>query len=109
MFEFLFKKREQETARDVELNKVYEELKKAYPSDNIPEIRKKYLPMHIQKYGYLTHPSPGARSLPATRSVSQSLTQAPPPRRPNSQGNPSAGSKSVVQTNSAGNTILYRY
>lgn len=28
MFEFLFKKREQETARDVELNKVYEELKK---------------------------------------------------------------------------------
>ena len=27
MFEFLFKKREQETARDVELNKVYEELK----------------------------------------------------------------------------------
>ena len=56
MFEFLFKKREQETARDVELNKVYEELKKAYPSDNIPEIRKKYLSMHIQKYGYLTYP-----------------------------------------------------
>lgn len=56
MFEFLFKKREQETARDVELNNVYEELKKAYPSDNIPEIRKKYLSMHIQKYGYLTYP-----------------------------------------------------
>lgn len=55
MLDFLFAKREQETAKDVELNKVYEELKKAYPFDNIPELRKKYLSMHIQKYGYLTY------------------------------------------------------
>jgi len=55
MLKFLFAKNEQETARDTELNKIYEQLKKAYPFDNIPEIRKKYLSMHIQKYGYLTY------------------------------------------------------
>lgn len=55
MLNLLFKKREQETAKDVELNRVYEELKKEYPFDNIPELRKKYLSMHIQKYGYLTY------------------------------------------------------
>ena len=55
MLDFLFAKREQEAAKDVELNKVYNELKKAYPFENIPEIRKKYLSMHIQKYGYLTY------------------------------------------------------
>lgn len=55
MLNLLFKKREQESAKDVELNKIYEELKKAYPSDKIPELRKKYLSMHIQKYGYLTY------------------------------------------------------
>ncbi len=55
MLDFLFAKREQEAAKDVELNKVYDELKKAYPFENIPEIRKKYLSMHIQKYGYLTY------------------------------------------------------
>lgn len=54
MLEFLFGKKEQETARDVNLNKIYDELKKAYPFDSIPELRKKYLSMHIQKYGYLT-------------------------------------------------------
>ena len=54
MLNFLFKKRECETAKDVELNRVYEELKKVYTFDSIPEIRKKYLSMHIQKYGYLT-------------------------------------------------------
>ncbi len=55
MLDFLFAKREQETAKDVELNRIYEKLKEAYPFDNIPEIRKKYLSMHIQKYGYLTY------------------------------------------------------
>ena len=55
MLDFLFAKREQEAAKDVELNRVYDELKKAYPFENIPEIRKKYLSMHIQKYGYLTY------------------------------------------------------
>lgn len=55
MLEFLFGKKEQETARDVNLNKIYDELKKAYPFDRIPELRKKYLSMHIQKYGYLTY------------------------------------------------------
>lgn len=55
MLDLLFKKREQETAKDVELNKIYGELKKAYPFESIPEIRKKYLSMHIQKYGYLTY------------------------------------------------------
>lgn len=40
MLDFLFTKKEQETAKDAELNRVYEELKKAYPFDNIPEIRK---------------------------------------------------------------------
>lgn len=55
MLEFLFGKKEQETARDVNLNKIYDELKKAYPFDSIPKLRKKYLSMHIQKYGYLTY------------------------------------------------------
>ena len=55
MLNLLFKKREQEVARDVELNRVLEELKKEYPYENIPELRKKYLTMHIQKYGYLTY------------------------------------------------------
>lgn len=55
MLEFLFGKKEQGTARDVNLNKIYDELKKAYPFDSIPELRKKYLSMHIQKYGYLTY------------------------------------------------------
>lgn len=56
MFKFLFAKKEQHSATtDTELNKVYSELKKAYPADNIPEIRKKFLSMHIQKYGYLTY------------------------------------------------------
>lgn len=55
MLKFLFGKKEQETARDVNLNKIYDELKKAYPFDSIPELRKKYLSMHIQKYGYLTY------------------------------------------------------
>ena len=55
MLNLLFKKREQETAKDVELNRVFEALKEEYPYDNIPELRKKYLSMHIQKYGYLTY------------------------------------------------------
>ncbi len=55
MLNLLFKKREQETAKDADLNRIYEELKKEYPDKNIPEIRKKYLSMHIQKYGYLTY------------------------------------------------------
>ncbi len=55
MFEFLFKRRECESAKDTELNRIYEELKKVYTFDNIPEIRKKYLSMHIKKYGYLTY------------------------------------------------------
>lgn len=52
----LFKKREKETAKDCKLNNIYEKLKSEYSFDNIPEIRKKYLKMHIQKYGYLTYP-----------------------------------------------------
>ncbi|MBQ8460054.1 hypothetical protein IJ541_08135 [bacterium] len=55
MFNWLFKKREQEIAKDNELNEIYSKLKQAYSFDNIPEIRKKYLSMHIQKYGYLTY------------------------------------------------------
>lgn len=55
MFKFLFKNQKAEIAKDAELNRIYSELKKAYPSDNISEIRKKYLTMHIQKYGYLTY------------------------------------------------------
>ncbi|MBD5403078.1 hypothetical protein HDR58_09860 [bacterium] len=62
MLNFLFAKREQETAKDVELNRVYAELKKAYSFDNISEIRKKYLSMHIQKYGYLTYSFQKAQS-----------------------------------------------
>ncbi len=52
----LFKKRESETLKDAELNAIYEKLKAEYSFDKIPEIRKKYLKMHIQKYGYLTYP-----------------------------------------------------
>lgn len=56
MLNLLFRKKEQQASKDAELNKVYELLKKEYPADNIPELRKKYLSMHIQKYGYLTYP-----------------------------------------------------
>ena len=52
MLDFLFAKRENQSVSDKELNRVYEILKQAYPSDSISEIRKKYLQMHIQKYGY---------------------------------------------------------
>ena len=55
MLDFLFAKKEQETAHDTELNSIYEKLKEEYSFDNISEIRKKYLSMHIQKYGYLTY------------------------------------------------------
>lgn len=55
MLDFLFAKKEQETANDNELNSIYEKLKEEYSFDNISEIRKKYLSMHIQKYGYLTY------------------------------------------------------
>ncbi len=54
MLNLLFRKNEKQIAKDAALNKVLEELKKAYSYDNIPEIRKKYLSMHIKKYGYLT-------------------------------------------------------
>jgi hypothetical protein len=55
MLELLFRKKENETAKDLELNQVYDALKQAYPFDSISEIRKKYLSMHIQKFGYLTY------------------------------------------------------
>ncbi len=55
MLNLLFKKREQEIAKDTELNTIYDKLKEEYSFDSIPEIRKKYLSMHIQKYGYLTY------------------------------------------------------
>lgn len=55
MLDFLFAKKESVSAKDKELNKIYESLKKAYPFDNISELRKKYLSLHIQKYGYLTY------------------------------------------------------
>ena len=57
MFNLFFRREKVNTvAKDVELNKVYEALKKAYPFENISEMRKKYLSMHIQKFGYLTYP-----------------------------------------------------
>ena len=56
MFNLLFRKKDQHVAKDAELNHIYEALKKEYPADNIPELRKKLLSMHIQKYGYLTYP-----------------------------------------------------
>ena len=52
----LFKKRETIPVKDAELNGIYEKLKEKYSFDNIPEIRKKYLKMNIQKYGYLPYP-----------------------------------------------------
>ncbi len=55
MLDFLFAKKEQKPSAEAELNRIYAELKKAYPFENISEIRKKYLSMHIQKYGYLTY------------------------------------------------------
>ena len=56
MFNWLFKKRECEISKEAELNEFYQKLKEKYTFENIPEIRKKYLKMHIQKYGYLTYP-----------------------------------------------------
>lgn len=54
MLDFLFTKKDT-SAKDKELNGIYAQLKKAYPFDSIPEIRKKYLELHIKKYGYLTY------------------------------------------------------
>lgn len=51
MLEFLFGKKEQETARDVNLNKIYDELKKAYPFDSIPELRKNTCPCTFKSMG----------------------------------------------------------
>ena len=39
MLDFLFAKKEQETAHDTELNSIYEKLKEEYSFDNISEIR----------------------------------------------------------------------
>ncbi len=55
MLSLLFKKNENQCAQDAQLNNVLEGLKKVYSYDSIPEIRKKYLSMHIKKYGYLTY------------------------------------------------------
>ena len=55
MLNLLFEKKEHSLAKDAELNRVYEALKKAYPADNIPELRKKFLSLHMKKYGYLTY------------------------------------------------------
>ena len=55
MLDFLFVKKEKEEVSDRELNRIYDVLKKEYPSENISELRKKYLEMHIKKYGYLTY------------------------------------------------------
>ncbi len=55
MLDFLFVKKEREVAKDKELNRIYSKLKEEYPFDSIPEIRKKYLQLHIRKYGYLTY------------------------------------------------------
>ncbi len=56
MFNFLFGSKEQETIKEIDLNKIYSILKEKYSFDEIPEMRKKYLSMHVQKYGYLTYP-----------------------------------------------------
>ncbi len=56
MLDFLFGKREQKPTQNIDLNTIYGLLKKEYSFDEIPELRKKYLSMHIQKYGYLTYP-----------------------------------------------------
>ncbi len=58
MLNFLFNKDEKTNTinKEKELNDIYIKLKQAYPFDEIPELRKKYLEMHIQKYGYLTYP-----------------------------------------------------
>lgn len=56
MFKWLFKNDKNDLPKDTELNTIYSKLKEKYSFDNIPEIRKKYLKMHIQKYGYLTYP-----------------------------------------------------
>ncbi|MBP3821777.1 hypothetical protein J6G99_09075 [bacterium] len=55
MLNFLFAKKENHIAKDLELNAFYEKLKQAYSFDEIPELRKKFLEMHIKKYGYLTY------------------------------------------------------
>ncbi len=52
----LFKRRETEICKEAELNTIYEKLKSEFSYDNIPEIRKKFLKMNIQKYGYLPYP-----------------------------------------------------
>ena len=56
MLDFLFAKKQEQIAKDVELNGIYSKLKEKYSFDNIPELRKKYLSLHIKKYGYLTYP-----------------------------------------------------
>ena len=57
MLEFLFgKKNSKQKLKCDKLNKIYLELKKAYPADKISEERKKELSGLIKKYGYLPYP-----------------------------------------------------
>jgi len=57
MLDFLFVKKERETAKDKELNAIYSKLKEEYPEDNIPELRKKYLQIRI--FNLFISKSPG--------------------------------------------------
>ena len=55
---FMFKlleRREKSITKDAELNSIYQKIKEKYSFDNIPDIRKKYLSMRIQKFGYLPY------------------------------------------------------
>ena len=55
MLNFLFAGKEQNITTDSEMNEIFSKLKEAYPYDSISEIRKKYLSLHIKKFGYLTY------------------------------------------------------
>ena len=55
MLNLLFKKPSQNLYSADELNALYTKLKEKFSFDNISEMRKKYLSLHIKKYGYLTY------------------------------------------------------
>lgn len=56
MLNFLFGKKDNGERKDIELNKIYNQLKSKYPFEEIPEERKNYLSEIMNKYGYLTYP-----------------------------------------------------
>lgn len=56
MLNFLFKKKKEDTKRDIQINDLYASLRALYPPSDISDDRKIYLKHTIKTYGYLPYP-----------------------------------------------------